>query len=68
MVEEEHLHDCFSPCGPSSLPHESAASECEGMYMIAAQSIDLELSDVADTLVSLSRMSPTNRWLLSQEC
>jgi hypothetical protein len=68
VVEEEHIHGCFSPRGPSSLPHESAASECEGLDMIAAQSIDLELSDVADTPVSLSRRSPANRWLLSQEC
>jgi hypothetical protein len=54
VVEEEHLHGYFSPCGPSSPPNESAASECVGMDMIAAQSLDLELSDVVDTPVSLS--------------
>lgn len=57
VVEEEHLHGCFSPHGPSSLPNESAASEREGMDKIAAQSLDLELSDVADTPVSLSHES-----------
>jgi hypothetical protein len=36
VVEEEHLHGCFSPRGPSSLLNDSTASKREGMYMIAA--------------------------------
>jgi hypothetical protein len=54
VFEEEHIFGCFSLCGPSSLPNESAASEREGMDMLVAQALDLELSANVDGGVSLS--------------
>nr|XP_051209399.1 uncharacterized protein LOC127326636 [Lolium perenne] len=67
VVEEEHLHGCFSPRSPSSLLNVLAASEREGMDMIAAQSLDLELTDVADT-PSESCQSPQPIVLADSKC
>ncbi|KAK1597804.1 hypothetical protein QYE76_037289 [Lolium multiflorum] len=53
VVEEEHLYGCFSPHGPSSQPNESVTPQREGMYMITARALDLELSVDVDARTSL---------------